>query len=517
MHTDARLLDNDSLIEGDLCIVGAGAAGITMALEWLNTPRKVILLEGGGFEYDDKVQELYRGKTTGQPYYPLKSTRLHYFGGTTGHWGGFCSILDPIDFVKRDWVNESGWPMAQPDIVPFYKRAHEYLDLGHYDYTAAYWQEQNPDFVPLPLNEQIVWNKIWRFSPPTHFGAKYRDTVVNAPNIALYTYANLVDIRATDNVSAIREVIVRNHAGKTHRVRARYFVLACCAIQNARILLAANRQAARGLGNDRDLVGRYFMEHIEVKSAELWLNHPNALNFYLLNSRARVELAISARKQEECRILNGTASLQPLATARKLKPVIETWSNDDPRESQQVMRADQDRAVGSRISRMLRSNRHRAFELATRMEQAPNPESRVSLDTEKDELGVPRAMLHWALAPLDKRSIRKLYELIGQEMGAAGIGRVQVMEYLRDEHDDSWPPFTGGAWHHMGTTRMSEDPAKGVVDPDCRVFGIENLFIAGSSCFPTSGAVNPTLTLVALALRLADHLKGKLTNDPIHA
>jgi choline dehydrogenase-like flavoprotein len=517
MHTDARLLDNDSLIEGDLCIVGAGAAGITMALEWLNTSRKVILLEGGGFEYDDKVQELYRGKNTGEPYYPLKSTRLHYFGGTTGHWGGFCSILDPIDFVKRDWVNESGWPIAEPDLVPFYTRAHDYLDLGHYDYTAAYWQERNPDFVPLPLNEAIVWNKIWRFSPPTRYGAKYRDTVVNAPNIALYTYANLVDIRATDNVSAIREVIVRNHAGKTHRVRARYFVLACCAIQNARILLAANRQAPSGLGNDQDLVGRYFMEHIEVKSAELWLNHPSALNFYMLNPRARVELAISARKQEECRMLNGTASLQPLSTARKLKPVIETWSRDDPRESKEVMHADQDKAVGSRFAQMLHSNKHRAFELATRMEQAPNPLSRVSLDTEKDELGVPRAMLHWALTPLDKRSIRKLYELIGQEMGAAGIGRVQVMEYLRGEHDDSWPPFTGGGWHHMGTTRMSDDPAKGVVDPDCRVFGIENLYIAGSSCFPTSGAVNPTLTLVALALRLADHLKEKFRSNPVHA
>jgi len=510
MHTDARYLDNDSLIEGDLCIVGAGAAGISMALEWMHSSAKVILLEGGGFEYDDKVQELYRGKNTGQHYYPLKSTRLHYFGGTTGHWGGFCSILDPIDFRRRDWVNESGWPITEQDLIPFYKRAHDYLDLGPYDYAADYWQKQNPDFVLLPLNEEVVWSKVWRFSPPTRYGTKYRDPVVSAPNIALYTYANLVDIRATENVSAVREVIVRNHAGKTHRVRARYFVLACDAIQNARVLLAANRQAPNGLGNDRDLVGRYFMEHIEVKSAELWLNQASALSFYLPNRQARVELAISARKQAQYRMLNGTASLMPLARARKTKPVIETWSSDDPRQSREVMHSDQNQAAGGRISQLFHSNRHQAFELATRMEQAPNPLSRVSLDTEKDELGVPRAMLHWALTPQDKSSIRKLYELIGREMGAAGIGRVQLMEYLRDENDASWPSFTGGGWHHMGTARMSDDPAKGVVDADCRVFGIDNLFVAGAACFPTSGAANPTLTLVALSLRLSDHLKDKI-------
>lgn len=120
------------------------------------SPYKVILLEGGGFEYDDSVQELYRGTTTGQRYYPLRSTRLHQFGGTTGLWGGFCSPLDPIDFEEREWVPGSGWPITERDLLPFYHRAHEYLDLGPYDYTAARWQRENPGFVPLPLNEEEV-------------------------------------------------------------------------------------------------------------------------------------------------------------------------------------------------------------------------------------------------------------------------------------------------------------------------------------------------------------------------
>src|ERR1017187_2119639 len=149
MYKDARTSINGTLIEGDICIVGAGAAGISMALEWINTPYKVILLEGGGFEYDEKVQELFDGKTTGQRYYPLKSSRLHYFGGTTGHWAGFCSTFDHIDFNKRDWVPLSGWPISRNDLDPFYARAQKNLELGPYDYSVKYWQKTDPSLTPL--------------------------------------------------------------------------------------------------------------------------------------------------------------------------------------------------------------------------------------------------------------------------------------------------------------------------------------------------------------------------------
>lgn len=510
MIIDARSLDDHSLIEGDICIVGAGAAGITMALEWNNTPYRVILLESGGLDYDDRVQELLRGPVTGQQYYPLKSTRLSYFGGTTGHWGGFCATLDPIDFVKREWVPESGWPITLDDIIPFYPRAHQYLELGHYDYSVQYWQDRNPAFVPLALDPRVVSSKVWRFSPPTRYGIKYRDPVVGSKNISLYTYATVVEIRTNAPVSAVQEVVVRNYAGKTHRVKARCFVLACNAIQNARVLLASNRQAPAGLGNDRDLVGRYFMEHVELRSSELWLDRPRAMAFYLRNREARAELAISAGTQTERRILNGTASLLPLSIARKLKPVIETWSSDDPRESKRVMHQNQAEALGGKFATLLETGLHQTFELQTRIEQAPNPASRVTLDAEEDELGVPRAGLHWVLTPLEMRSIRTMHELIGREFGAAGLGRLQLLPYLREDADHTWPSFTGGGWHHMGTTRMSDDPAHGVVNRNCRLFGIENLFVAGASCFTTAGAANPTLTLVALSLRLSDHIKTVL-------
>lgn len=512
MHTDGRFLTNESVIEGDICIVGAGAAGISMALEWNKTNAKVILLEGGGFAYDPKIQDLYAGKTTGQPYYPLMSARLHYFGGTTGHWAGFCSTYDPIDFQKRDWVKYSGWPIVHTDLDPYYARAQKKLELGPYDYSIEFWQKRDPSMVPLIAQSSVIWNKIWQFSPPTRFGEKYKNEIVQSRNIHLYTYANVVQILTNEEGSAVRELIVKSPAGSQQRVRAKKYILACCAIQNARLLLASNQQFPKGLGNNNDLVGRFFIEHLEIKCAELWLMKPDALKLYAFSfgiTKARAELAIHAEKQKEYEILNGTVSLLPLEMAKKLMPAIESWNQQDPRTSA-------DRFIGGHIKvakeTALPAAGSRGYELFTRIEQAPNPDCRVTLDTELDGLGVPRASLHWQLSPLEKRSLRKIVELIGQEVGLAGVGRVRLMDYLTDVHDQSWPSFTGGGWHHMGTTRMSDDPKQGVVDANCKVHGISNLFIAGSSCFATAGAANPTLTLVALTLRLSDHIKGLMKN-----
>jgi choline dehydrogenase-like flavoprotein len=510
MHTDARKLDNGTLIEGDICIVGAGACGISMALDWINTPYKVILLEGGGFEYDDKVQDLYAGKNTGQNYFPLKSSRLHYFGGTTGHWGGYCSTFDEIDFLQRNWVPWSGWPLRRADLDPFYARAHKIVELGPYNYSLAYWQYEHPYLKTLLPDENVVWNKMWQFSPPTRFGEKYKDTIVNAPNVHLFTFANVVDITANDAGTEVRELVTNNFEGRSHRVRAKKYILACNGIQNPRLLLASNKQVPKGLGNGNDLVGRFFMDHLEIKSAEMYLYKPDALKLYALTGKPRAELSITAAAQTKHRILNGTASLTPLKMARKMHPNIENWSREDPRENLNREHASYSEAAKNLFFEKINQTLFDSYEMFTRMEQAPNPDSRVTLDTEKDALGVPRAKLNWILSGMEKRSIRKLYELIGIEMGKAGVGRMKLMDYLQDPRDENWPDFTGGGWHHMGTTRMSEDPGTGVVDANCKVHGISNLFIAGDSIFATSAAPNPTLTIIAFALRLSDHIREEI-------
>jgi len=511
MHIDARTLDNQSVIEGDICIIGAGAAGISIALDWENTPYKVILLEGGGFEYDDRVQELFNGKITGHPYYPMKASRLHYFGGSTGHWGGMCSEFDDIDFVKRDWVENSGWPIKREDIAAFYPKAHEILDLGIYEWGVDYWEKQNKSHKRLPLEEKVMWSKMWHFSPPTRFGEKYKDAVVNAKNIHLYTYANAVDIKVTDNIKSVKQITVKNYAGKEHTVKATYFIMASCAIQNSRLLLASNKQAAAGLGNENDLVGRYFMEHLELKTGELWLNNSDPLLLYKMDpvSRVRAELAISPQKQEELQVLNATVSLMPLDLAKNALPSVTVWQEEDPRKSLDTFHKYNNLDKRNFLQRLFSKNDSQAYGLYTRAEQLPNPASRVVLSNEKDEFGVPRADLHWALSPIDKKTVFTINKLLGQQVGAAGIGRVKLADFLLD-NDEQLPDYTSGGWHHIGTTRMSDDPKTGVVDANCRIHGIDNLFVAGSSCYPTGGAVNPTFTVVAISLRLSAHLKKQI-------
>jgi choline dehydrogenase-like flavoprotein len=514
MHVDAKALPDQSVIEGDVCIVGAGAAGISIALDWVNSNSKVILLESGGFSYEDQVQDLYKGDNTGQKYYPLRASRLSYFGGTTGHWAGMCSPFDEIDFTRREWVPDSGWPINRKDLDAFYARAHQILKLGPYQYDLAYWRKQTEHLNAFPLDENIIWHKMWQISGVGSWsenggmGTYYKDAILQAKNIYLYTHATVVDILTNENISMAQELTIKNFAGKTHTVKAKQFILAGGAIQNARMLLAANSQAPQGLGNNYGNVGRYFMEHLEMDTAQLWLLQPFETDLFTWG-KLWCELAITPKVQKVNQILNGTVSQYPLFWTFHSKPRIETFQNEDPRKSiDNVVRSlDEARKKGKQENT---GSTKRAYGLQTRLEQAPNPDSRITIGSEKDELGVPRANLHWRLTDLDKRSIRRINQIIGQEMGRAGIGRVKLTESLRDENDYTWPTGTNGGWHHMGTTRMSDNPTKGVVDSNCEVHGIYNLHIAGASCYPTSGAVNPTLTLVALSLRLSDYVKTKL-------
>jgi len=508
MYTDARTLPDNTLIEGDLCIVGTGPAGLSIAMEWNNTPYKVILLEGGGMDYDEKEQDLYDGRTTGQPYFPLKSSYLHYFGGTSNHWGGFCSTFDELDFEQRDWIPHSGWPIKKADLDPFYAKAHPILDLGPYEYDADGWQKKDAELKTLFPDNPTIWNKVWQFSSPTRFGKKYGPEVKKSNNLHLYTYAQVTEIRANEAVSAVESLTIKNLAGKQHTVKAKRVILACGAIQNARILLASNRQAQHGLGNDKGLVGRFFMDHLEMKSAYLHLPFRDPLKMYLYTSgrtKMRCEMAISREMQARHGILNGVSSLKSINEASIDTPAMQSWTSADPQKNGHIgFWKDHLARTISFVDRHLGASQ---FMMYTRIEQAPNPNSRITLDGVNDALGIPRAMLHWELTPLERRSMRTIYELIGRQFGAAGTGRVQLMEYLEDPDDASWPDFAGGGWHHIGTTRMSDDPRTGVVDANCKVHGLPNLYVAGSSCFVTAGSANPTLTLVALSLRLSDHLK----------
>jgi len=254
------------------------------------------------------------------------------------------------------------------------------------------------------------------------------------------------------------------------------------------------------------------MEHLEIQSAWLYLPRPEAMKLYTFSSgstKMRCELAITAAAQKQYRILNGTCSFFPAELAKGMKSQIEIWNTDDPKKNEDQMNSMWD----SHEKKAARVSGYNAFELKTRIEQSPNPDSRITLMPERDQLGMPRAQLNWALTPLEKHSIRTFYQLVARQVGQQGVGRIKLMDYLQDPNDPSWPDFTSGGWHHMGTTRMSNHPQTGVVDANCKLHGVSNLYIAGASCFVTAAAPNPTPTIVALSLRLSDHLKNLSHSD----
>jgi choline dehydrogenase-like flavoprotein len=516
MLVDARTISDGFVAEADVCIVGAGAAGITIARALLARPLRVILLESGWLDPDPATQDLYAGEIHAVPYFPLDAARNRYFGGTTNEWTGECRPLDALDFERRDWVPDSGWPFGLAELLPFYARAQEICQLGPHAYAAADWTGHG--VRPIAFQSDNVRSGAFHYSPPTRFGTVYRDEIEQARNIVTYLGANVVELETPRPPHRVDAVRVACLTGRRFRVRARIVVLATGGIENARLLLISNRVQPEGLGNTYDLVGRYFMEHLYLDGAATILARAGAISeFYTRGHwvdgrRVRGILGLGAEVQRREQLTNFGVVVQPPTGG-----AIASWRG--------VLRAVRDRRpardtlahVGAAVASTAAAARRLAggepiqrYPVKNVMEQAPNPESRVVLTERRDPLGCPRVALRWSLSAIDKRTAHRAHEILDEELVRASVGRLRSALGRRD---DPWPPGLRGARHHMGTTRMHPDPHRGVVGADGRVHGIANLYIAGSSVFPTSGSANPTLTIVALALRLAEHVARMLGVD----
>jgi choline dehydrogenase-like flavoprotein len=527
MFIDFRTLPEGSRVEADLCIIGAGAAGITIAREFNGRGIQVCLLESGGIEFDDETQALYEGKNVGLPYYDLDTCRLRYFGGTTNHWSGWCRPLSPIDFEARPHVPYSGWPIARSDLDPYYERANEILEIGPYLSGERYLEEYQ--IRPPEFSRELLQGDCWRFSPPTRFNESYRHELDKSDDVKVLIYANATNIQANSTASAVDHVEVRSLTGVRGLVVAKIFVLACGGVENARLLLLSNGVEAQGLGNRHLLVGRFFMDHPEVQVATVVSDKADDLQ-ELFDYRESPKTGIpgqpcllaSREVQQEKGILNYTAQFSfpgkvwQQQTRGWQRDIYRSWFKGD-------IPKDYWRLVKSRVVRDLRRLPADAYEylgygdapkslLNIVGEPAPLPDSRVMLSAERDRLGLSHAILDWRLSELDKRSIVELVKVIGREFGRLNMGRVKMADWLMDE-GNTWPADLHGGKHHMGTTRMADDPKNGVVDSNCRMHGIDNLYVAGSSVFPTYGSGAPTLTIVALSLRLAEHLQRRMTQS----
>jgi choline dehydrogenase-like flavoprotein len=536
MFLDGRRIERATTIETDLCIIGAGAAGLTLARQFAGTTTRVCLIESGGLNFDRETQALYEGRNVGLKYFDLDVCQLRYFGGNTNGWGGWCRPFDAIDFRERPWVSDSGWPFPRAVLEPYYQHAHAVceIDTPEYDPAKTVRSIGNGRLRLLPFDPAKLEATIYRFSPPTRFGRTYRQEIADARNITCILNTNVLKISLSDNARRVTDVAVGCLSGNRFTVSASYFVLAAGGIENCRLLLLSNDVVAKGIGNECDLVGRYFMEHPHTKRALITTTDHDSLSLYGLKYRHRAvsaRLSLPAAAQRALEVLNYSGNIHPIYHAhesagwlafRKLVLSLDRSRACDPfvrfppygrkglsfDQVVQIARRFDQVTVAALLQLFQPSWLISAYVLESKSEQAPNPNSRVTLQHDRDAFGLNRVQLEWRMLPIDRRTRVQGETLIHEELRRLGAGELVSME----EDDDGGATLEGG-WHQIGTTRAHSDPKRGVVDADCKVHSTSNLFIAGSSVFPTSGAAPPTLTIVALTLRLADHLRRIMSEE----
>ena len=509
---DARRLPNGTILTPDLAIIGGGPAGIALALALKDSPFSIALLESGGMNFDPKVQSLYRGAESGLKYVALDAGRLRYLGGSSNHWGGYCRPLDAIDFETRDWVPYSGWPFGIEALEPYFPKAQSLVEAGPWLYDKAAQHLTPANGAPIKLGEGGVYTSWFQFSKtragilPTPFGQRYEAELKAAARITPYINASITALRLAPDgqriVSLDGRTLTGNGGGGTgFTVKPRFTVLATGAIENARLLLASNDVMTNGVGNQNDLVGRFFADHpIPRNVATLVLFGGAAPEFY---NNASINNAFPLSDGTLVRaVFSPTAAYARSAGVVGSLTTIEDEVAMDETGIAAVVATSQ--ALGVDASGA------KAYAVGCGMELMPDPDRRLTLTGDKDALGMPRLKLNVTISDRDFALYRKTLAELGRQLLASRAGMLRLTYHDRAGWqeglalDKSW---LGWGNHHLGTTRMSGDPKTGVVDADARVHGIGNLYVAGSSVFPTYGSSNPTMNLLALTLRLADHLK----------
>ncbi len=478
------------------------------------------------------AQALAVGDSVGYPYHPLRRARVRGFGGTSLHWeldvargqnGWFARPLDAIDLEPRPGVPGSGWPFDRASLDRYYIRATQRAGIGTADFDAES-RERETGRARLPLDPGLVTNRLFRLGV-VNFGREL-PAVVASENIRLLVHSTVTELVSAGRDDRVTSAVVRTSPGRSFEVRARTFVLATGGIENPRLLLLSSRARPAGLGNGHDLVGRYFMERLSARAGVFLAAQPNfrrrtalyerheavsgpglaalALTESTIRAEGLLNAAFFVVPRPRAFTSEGVRSAVTLYRAMRRRPLLPGLRG----HAFNVLRHPGDVARTGWAALRPDDRRRDAFVIAAQAEQAPNRDSRITLGTRTDPLGLPRPRLDWRLSDLDRSSLRRSQDILDGSFQAAGLGRLDLK--IGDEDP---PALFIGAYHHMGTTRMSADGASGVVDPDCRVHDTANVYVAGSSVFPTAGYANPTLTIVALAIRLADHIKGRMLSE----
>lgn len=522
---DLYHLEDCSPIETDLCIVGTGPAGLSIANEFKGSDVRVLLLESGGL--DEEADTVALNETQGGSVLPQTIRRNRILGGSSHTWMGRCAPFSPIDFEKRPWISNSGWPLTLAELEPYLCNAGKILGLGPNCYDDRLWKYFNVR-KPMPsLDTELLEPMFWQFSKstldrqPLRFGRSFVD--YKPDNIQVLLHANVLHVNTSRAGDSVESVDIGSLSGKRAEVRTKALVLCCGGIENARLLLASNRLFPHGIGNQNDLVGRYFMDHLQCEIANFDQRDSNLIlrrfgSYYLRDNHARHYflhgLALSHVIQQKEGLLNCHAFVEqifsnPWPGLRRL--ALDFRSGKSLNKNDARAAAAHAAEILSGISRYVFQNRPplgqaTSSALVVMLEQVPDPDSRIVLSEDKtDALGIPISSINWKSSDLERLTARRMSELIRCEFERLRLPPLRIPAWLNEPREFVF--HCGGKAHPTGTTRMSDVPARGVVDINCQVHGVRGLFVSGSSVFPTSGAANPTLMIVAMALRLAAWLK----------
>lgn len=550
MIIDARDGLDGNVLTADVCIVGAGAAGIAMALQFIGAKFEVLLLESGGLEPEAETQALYQGTVADEKLHsPPDRYRERRFGGTTTIWGGRCMPFDGIDFESRSYMPHSGWPIGYESLRKYYEGANRLCEAGEFAYTAqqAFRGSERP-MIDGFRGESFTDDTLERFSCPTDFGARYGHKLRAAKNITVVLHANVTAVRLAAGGQRAESLDIKTLSGKRFQARAQHFVLATGGLEVARLLLASRDVQSQGIGNQRDLVGRYYMCHLAGTMGSIKISLPlNAVHHgYQLSHEGiycRRRFALKPQVQRDRGLGNFVARLHhPRITEPAHRNAVlsalylgkgfisyeygkrlhgeerQTWSAWSAHVRNVAGRPWDLAAFGWHMLRdrkladrkfpsIIIKSKANLYSLDFHAEQQPNASSRVGLGTELDALGMPKIAIDWRYAPGDVDTVKASLQLLSEDLRRSQVGS---FEYDPAEVEFEMTRYGAYGGHHIGTARMGRDANSSVVDADCRVHGIGNLFVNGAATFPTSSQANPTLTLVALSLRMAEHLKTRL-------
>jgi choline dehydrogenase-like flavoprotein len=528
MIDDLRAGESTTSIDADVLIAGAGAAGVTLALALARAGISVCVLESGGLAPEPDTQALSHGDNTGY-WVSLNAARPRVLGGATSRWGGRMAKLDPEDLAPRPWANAPGWPVKYEELAAYYPDAARICGL------REPWGDDRQVLQRLLPGRDWNWNGgvrpfVWRYGASgfrryTHWGEVYRDELKDLPNLRLILHANLTGFEAGED-GKVTAVTARALSGRTIRVTGRSFVLCCGGIENARLLLASAESIPGGVHQGNPLVGGFFMQHPRggvasiTGGSDLGLKLQDVFNVFTRRRPPQYEVgfALSQEVQAKEKLLNCSAVLQYDADPAsgwelikdKLRRSVRRSSN--PSTPKRRLTLFDVALIARNVWRRGFLGGHslvapRSVRVVVDVEQVSQAQSRITLADNRDDLGMRRVSIDWRLSDLERTTARRFAELLRDQFRALGIGEVVLEPWLdADGPIPEWALVDNV--HHMGATRMGRTAKDGVVDKDLKVFGSKNVYVAGSSVFPSGGHANPTLTIVALTLRLADHLKA---------